>query len=621
MFKIQFRRVMYAVIIGYGCFMVGLKADPLDLNKPPKEVNLDIHPTDVIKWSAVSARSYSDGYTTVTLNLNTIDQFTIYDDHLSFFQDGGWLFIDVISPPTKTIADPLTGKKVKVYDQGQFVVLFQGFKQHQAATFELKVKFLGCTSRLCLFPYTQKLSVPNHALSEVLPQHVSDQFLATKALPEESEVKADILSSAKRLPTTSTFILEDYLAGLLSRPESIGFFFLLGIALLGGMLTNLTPCVYPMIPITLRILGRQTRSPLLASCCYASGIVVSYSVLGVVAILTGSLFGQLMANVTFNLVVSLVMFALAWTMLGFGRFASLQEVGSRFGSSKKGIWRTFFMGMGAGLIASPCTGPILASLLTYTTMMENKVNAVFLVVAYSFGFGLPYIVLGRLASTLTRFKLPGVLQNMIKVVFASIMFALAFYFLRIPLYSVHQSLLGFWKFLTVGAAIIACVLFLITDFVKRRLQHVFIILPTMILGFSLFASSQWLLTRGSEKSRTELVWLKQEDLALTQAANQKRPLLIDVWAEWCESCKKMDITTFANDQVIKELKEKHWVLLKLDLTLDNEKNNQLRKKYEVKGLPSVIIIPADSNKQSLRLNGFVSTQLLYEKITSMTKQL
>ena len=214
--------------------------------------------------------------------------------------------------------------------------------------------------------------------------------------------------------------LEDYLAGLLSSPQSMGFLFLLGIALLGGMLTNLTPCVYPMIPITLRLLGRQTRSPLLASCCYASGIVVSYSVLGVVAILTGSLFGQLMASVTFNLIVSVVMFGLAWTMMGFGSFASLQQVGSHFGASKKGIWRTFLMGMGAGLIASPCTGPILASLLTYTTMMANKFDAVFLVFAYSLGFGLPYILLGRMASSLTRFKLPGVLQSMIKVVFASI---------------------------------------------------------------------------------------------------------------------------------------------------------------------------------------------------------
>ena len=67
-----------------------------------------------IQWSVVSAQSYADGYTTVTLELKTIDNFAIYDNHLSFFQDAGWLFVEALSPATKTIVDPLTGKKVNV---------------------------------------------------------------------------------------------------------------------------------------------------------------------------------------------------------------------------------------------------------------------------------------------------------------------------------------------------------------------------------------------------------------------------------------------------------------------------------------------------------------------------
>jgi thiol:disulfide interchange protein DsbD len=147
----------------------------------------------------------------------------------------------------------------------------------------------------------------------------------------------------------------------------------------------------------------------------------------------------------------------------------------------------------------------------------------------------------------------------------------------------------------------------------------FVILPTMLVGFSLFASTQWFLALGTSKSRNKLAWISQEKQALELARKTEAPLLIDVWAEWCESCKKMDLTTFSDDLVIKELKKNSWVLLKLDLTLSNDYTEKLRKKYKVTGLPTVII-KHPSKSEQLALNGFVSTQTLFEHIRKFSKE-
>src|SRR5690606_35442186 len=134
------------------------------------------------------------------------------------------------------------------------------------------------------------------------------------------------------------------------------FGLLLGIVLLGGLLSNLTPCVYPMIPITLRLLGRQGSSPYLSASFYALGIVISYSTLGLIASLSGGMFGAMMATKTFNIIFAVLMFVLGITMLGFGDFSKIQMLGNRLGSGAPSLRNTFLMGTGAGLVAAPCTG-------------------------------------------------------------------------------------------------------------------------------------------------------------------------------------------------------------------------------------------------------------------------
>src|SRR5437868_4558000 len=175
---------------------------------------------------------------------------------------------------------------------------------------------------------------------------------------------------------------------------------------LAGVLTSLTPCVYPLIPITVgvfgaREVGHRGRSVAL-SATYVAGIAVTYSILGVVAALSGRAFGSALSSPWAVGVVALMLLALAASM--FGAFdlnlpSSLQQ---RLGIvSGAGFAHALGMGLVAGIVAAPCTGPVLAGVLTYVATRRSAVLGFWMLFSYALGMGMLFFVLGA-----SSFKLP-----------------------------------------------------------------------------------------------------------------------------------------------------------------------------------------------------------------------
>jgi len=144
-----------------------------------------------------------------------------------------------------------------------------------------------------------------------------------------------------------------------------------------------------MIPITLRLLGGQSHRAFLNSSMYAAGILITYTGLGVFAASTGGMFGALLQSKAVNIFFASVMFLLGFTMLGFGNFSKLQQMGDRLGAGKPSLRNMFLMGVGAGFVASPCTGPVLGALLTITLESQDLNRGILMMFTYSFGFALP----------------------------------------------------------------------------------------------------------------------------------------------------------------------------------------------------------------------------------------
>lgn len=397
------------------------------------------------------------------------------------------------------------------------------------------------------------------------------------------------------------------------------------VVFLGGVLTNLTPCVYPMIPITLRLLGRQGTKPLAGAAIYASGILVTYTALGVSAALSGSLFGSIMASKTFNLAFAALMALLALSMLGYGNFSALQTFGNRLGAGKSSPHNTFLMGVGAGLVASPCTGPILAALLAYTAGSQDLTRGTFLLFVYSLGFALPYVFLGGAAARVGQIKVSPNIQVATKALFASVMFALVFYYLKIPAYSVFVELRHAWfEIAATGIVVGGLLVGLSLSLPRLRASKVALTVPAVVLGVGLFGVFQSFtgsrIAAGSpEESR--LLWHKNEDEAFREAKERSLPLLVDGWAEWCEACKKMDAHTFSDAAVADRLR-RGWILLKLDLTESNEINEKLIEKYGFGSLPTLFLLPPDGDlTKKEKVAGFVPAATLTAHLKSFQERL
>jgi len=278
----------------------------------------------------------------------------------------------------------------------------------------------------------------------------------------------------------------------------------------------------------------------------------------------------------------------------------LQQMGNRLGAGKPSALNTFFMGAGAGLVASPCTGPILAALLAYTAGSGDVTQGSLLLFTYSLGFALPYVFLGSAAAKISKVKVSPSLQVATKLLFAGVMFALTLYYLRIPAYQLLMYLKPYWApicLIALTLGLLVSVVFLITP--KLRDRKEMLILPAAILGIGIFAASQWMTSVSSGEGTAHVKWYKSEQEAYAAAKSKNRPIFIDAWAEWCEACKKMDASTFVDPDVANELNE-HWIPLKLDLTETTDENDRLIDVYGLQSLPTSILMNQEGqNKEAL----------------------
>lgn len=554
----------------------------------------NIDPEDVIHWRPGAAQLYPDNTIEANLQLFTEQEFTIYTDKLKFSGPAATDLVKVVGPEPVSQTDPITGEETQVYKGGDFRIFFSASTRPLNKDFELEITYLGCTTRICLFPHTQKLKLP---IYETAAEAALTQVSPTSEIkPAAPAYKED---------------LETRLAGKLKKGE-FSFYMMLVIVFLGGLLTNLTPCVAPMIPITVRLLAKQKFTPLTNASLYAAGIMVTYTILGSVATLSGSAFGTFMQLGAVNLVFAIVMALLGLSMLGFGDLSALQNIGSKIGSGKPSAKNTFLMGAGAGLVAAPCTGPILGALLTYTAGQQAPGQGMILMAVYSFGFSLPYVLLGTAASSVSKVRVSPLVQVGIKLVFSAIMFGLAFYYARIPAYSLLQVLkphMGLLAAICLGLG--AGILAVCVATPKLQNNKFALLLPCLLIGGGLFTGSQWLTTASSHEALTVHM---NRDEAFALAKAQNKGIILDNWAEWCEACKKMDVTTFVDTRVINELNQ-NWILLKTDLTQDSETNTKHMEEFEISGLPTLVILPPDGDKtKKLDVIGYASADVLLNRL-------
>jgi thiol:disulfide interchange protein DsbD len=187
-----------------------------------------------------------------------------------------------------------------------------------------------------------------------------------------------------------------------SFPAPSAWVFLLTYA--GGLAAGFTPCVYPLIPVTLALLGNRGQGSPLAgffhSVLYVTGIAVTYAALGFVAASTGALFGQWQANPWVYFFLGNFFLALGLAKLGLFSFSLNME--KKWHPSPSPLpGGAFGVGLVSGLAVGPCTAPLLAALLGYVATGESQVAGASLLFVFALGMGTPLVVIGTLAGVLT----------------------------------------------------------------------------------------------------------------------------------------------------------------------------------------------------------------------------
>jgi thioredoxin:protein disulfide reductase len=376
-------------------------------------------------------------------------------------------------------------------------------------------------------------------------------------------------------------------------------------AFVGGLAVSLTPCVYPMVAVTVSVFGaQQTRSRrrgAALSGSFVAGIVALLVPLGVVAGKTGAAFGSHLQNPWVIVTVSAVFVAMALSMFGAFELSLPSGLNNRLAQvGGSGYAGAFGLGLVCALIATPCTGPVLTGILAWIAQIQDALLGAAAMAAFALGLGVPFFLVGTFAIHLPK---SGRWMMHVKSAFGIVLMVVALYFLATAFPILSQIASPRPAFLASTAAVALCGLLLGAvhrDFAEpglgRKVQKGVAVLLT--------TGGLFLCLAGATRPSQALTW---DHLSLTEARNKAaaegRPMLVDFTAAWCGACKELDRVTFSEPAVMNEAER--FVAVKVDAT-DDEDPDVVRamKELGVKGLPTVVLIDAQG-REAKRFTDFV----------------
>ncbi len=444
------------------------------------------------------------------------------------------------SPPAM-IPDALTGGEIAAYEGAVF------FHYRVSPPFAFSVSYQACDADQCHLPKTLAYSADalgNVALIETPPAAPSDP---AAWVPEGFSVRtgggymnADEFLAFLKGDTASATGFKGFLSDPAEFVRQRGLWLALFFVLLGGVLLNLTPCVLPMIPVSLAIIGagggkgRRIQGAIRGG-AYGLGIAAVYGSLGLAVVLTGGFFGAIQASPWFNLGVAALFAVLALSLfdlffIDFSRFSSPDPA-----KQKQGIAAAFATGAVSALLAGACVAPVVLAvlLLTGAYYAQGRTAALLLPFLLGLGMALPWPIAGAGLSIAPR---PGMWMVRVKQIFGALLILLALWYGK-----------------------------------------------TAFEGFT--AKPAETASENAFSAGDRAAWEK----AVEQAKAENKMLVVDFWATWCKNCLAMEKTTFRNERVKAALAGS--IVVNVQAERPNEGSAKaMLDAFSISGLPGFLIL-------------------------------
>lgn len=484
--------------------------------------------------------------------------------------------------------------------QGEILIgsLFSVDKNISEGSYKLIINFdyQACNDMTCL--------PPSSVTDTLIVQVVSSQSVSNEINQDEFkkiELGYTDLSSEIKKTTESDNSISNML-------ENNGLFLGLLFVFIGGLALNLTPCVYPLIPITIGFFGGQSEGKTIRlfgmGLLFVVGMAVTYSVIGVVTALSGAVFGSLLQNPIVIIIIALIFLILSLSMFGLYEFQLPNSWVAKAGGAKGGFYGAFFMGLTMGIVAAPCIGPFVLGLVTYVAAKADPYLGFLMFFVLALGLGFPYLLLAIFSGKIKKLPRAGEWMDGVKHIFGFILIGMALYFI-VPL--IPKSFSGYvLPIFMIITAVYLLVFDKLGNSVKgfKNFKIVFSILLMALAVYNLLPSAD----------NNSIDWQEYSESKLSGSIGQT-PVIIDFYADWCIPCKELDAITFSDAKVIEESRK--FLSLKADMTKSlSPEVESLRNKFKIVGVPTVLILDSNGNEIN-RITGFVNAEEFINIIKSI----
>ncbi len=513
---------------------------------------------------------------------------------LKFQPNLNFSFGQPVFPGPETAKFSFSEKELSVY-QHKIYIFVQVNASPNLSPGEEKItgtfSYQGCTDNMCFAPQEKSFEIlfdvtaPGQTSLEI-NNDIFDQFTGPSANDH-----AELTETEQKV---QTILEKGLLYALLS-------FFLIGLAL------NLTPCVYPVIPITVSYFGGQADkskgSSFLNAVFYQIGIAFAFAVLGLLSGLAGKQWGFLFQSPWFVIVITMIILSLAASMFGAFEITVPTWLLTKVSGKKEGVLGALFMGITAGVVIAPCAVGIIIGLVGLVAKMGLVFKGALLFFIMGLGLGVPYLLLATFSGLLNRLPQSGMWMVWIRKFFGMLLVGVAIYFLMPQVEVIYDKLLFFLGFLVIFAGLFLGFLDQSPGYTRKFK------IGRAVFGLLLIIAGVIWTNNAIHSKPAEIDWIKYNGQSVDELLTEGKPVFIDFYADWCAPCKQLDRETFPDPKIVNIAKS--FQMVKVDCTSPDAETRAFMETFQVTGLPTLVFMTKDGKQlKELREIGFIRAQKL-----------